>query len=79
MISRFNLLNQYHIDKGLLKDKFNNKFPVITKGNLMYIYMYKPIIHEDYKDYYEFGINNLRINILDKEDYKYIIKLFKNK
>ena len=76
MVSKYNLLKKYNLDKGILKDKYNNKFPVKTKDNLMYIYMYKPIIHTDYKEYYDLGINNLRINIIDEEDYDYIRKLF---
>ncbi len=76
MISRFNLLKEYNIESGILKDKFNHKFKVVTKDDLMYIYLYKPIIHNNYLDYYNMGINNLRIDILDKNDYDYVSKLF---
>lgn len=70
MVSRYNLLDKYNVDKASLKDKAGNLFPVVTKDNLMYIYLYKPIIKDDYMDYYDMGINNLRVNILDEKDYK---------
>ncbi len=72
MVSRYNLLKKYNLDKANLKDKNNNLFPVVTKDNLMYIYLYKPIIKDDYLDYYDMGINHLRVQILDEKDYKNI-------
>lgn len=76
MISRYNLLQQYNLEKANLKDKVGNKYPVVVKDNLMYIYLYKPLIKDDYLDYFEMGINHLRVNILDSNDYKNINHLF---
>lgn len=76
MISKYNLLEKYNLKKGVLKDKVKNKYPVVSKNGFMYIYLYKPIIKDDYLDYYKMGINNLRVNILNADDYKEINHLF---
>lgn len=74
MISKFDLLSYYKINnKGYLKDRFNNLYPIICKDNLMYIYNYKAR-HLDELDYYnKIGINYIRYNILDKEDLNMIV------
>ena len=72
MISRYNLLDKYGLDKANLKDKEGNLFPVVVKDNLMYIYLYRPIVKDDYMDYYDMGVNSLRVQILDEKDYKNI-------
>ena len=41
MISKFSLNKLYNKDTLYLEDRFKNKFKVITKDNLMYIYHYK--------------------------------------
>ena len=41
---------------------FNNKYKVITRDNLMYIYNYKMRNIYNVK-YYDMGINSLRINM----------------
>lgn len=69
MISKFNLLDYFgKNNNGDLKDRFNNLYPVKIKNNLMYIYNYKPRKFNNINKYYEMGINNLRINLLDEKD-----------
>ncbi len=48
--------------KYYIKDKFNNKFKVIRKNNLTYIYNYYSINNSDYSMLYSIGVNNLREN-----------------
>lgn len=71
MISKFDLLKYYHINNGYLKDKFNNKFKLKSKDNIMTIYHYEKIELTD--NYFDLGINSLRIHIEDKDDYKKIL------
>jgi len=62
MISKFSLNKYYNNDKIYLKDMFGNKYFVVTKNDLMYIYNYKK--REIYNTkYYDMGINSLRINM----------------
>ena len=62
MISKFSLNKYYNKEKLYLRDMFGNKYRVITKNNLMYIYNYKK--RDIYSDkYYDIGINSLRINL----------------
>lgn len=63
MCSKYSLNKEYNKDILYLKDRFNNKFRVITKNNIMYVYFYNKIDKYD-KKYYEMGINRLRF-ILD--------------
>ena len=62
MISKFSLNKYYNNDKLYLRDMFGNKYRVITKNNLMYIYNYKKRDCYDTK-YYDMGVNSLRINM----------------
>ena len=55
MVSKYKL-----IDNSYLKDRFNNLYLVKIKNNLMHIYNYKR--RKLSNDYYEMGINWLRIN-----------------
>ena len=65
MVSKFNLLDYYNIDKkGYLLDRFKNKYPISINDNLMYIYNFKTRDFTD-TDYYEMGINSVRYNYLD--------------
>ena len=68
MISKFDLLKYYKIKKGYLKDNFNNKFKVESKNGIMTIYNFKKIVLED--DYFNIGVNSLRVHIEDREDIK---------
>ena len=62
MISKFSLNEYYNSNNLYLKDRFNNKYKVINKDNLMYIYDYKLRNIYDTK-YYDLGINSLRFNM----------------
>lgn len=55
MISKYKL-----VDNAYLLDKFNNKYKIKIKNNLMHIYNYKQ--RNMTNDYYKMGINYLRIN-----------------
>ena len=68
MISKFNLIKYYNIPNkdNYLKDKFNNKFKIIIKDNLMYIKHYKKVEIENHKQLFELGINRLRIEMDDE-------------
>ena len=68
MISKFNMLDKYKINKNyaFLKDRFNNLYKIKIKDNLMYIYNFKKIEYPNKDKYYSLGINNLRINLDDK-------------
>ena len=55
MISKYKLP-----DKSYLVDRFNNKYQIKIKNNLMHIYNYK--LRNMKNDYYNLGINWLRIN-----------------
>ena len=55
MISKYKLF-----DNTYLVDRFNNKYKIKIKNNLMYIYNYKQ--RNMLNDYYKIGINWLRIN-----------------
>lgn len=57
---KYNPNNNYYI-----KDKYNNKFKVIRKNNLTYIYNYKQVSKNDIKKYYDMGINWLRENSIN--------------
>ena len=41
MVCKYNLLNKYKVNSGKLVDRFNNKYIINYKHNLMYIYDYK--------------------------------------
>ena len=62
MISKFSLNKYYNNDKIYLRDMFGNRYKVITKNDLMYIYNYKKRDCFNTK-YYDMGINSLRINL----------------
>lgn len=62
MCSKYSLNKEYNKDILYLKDRFNNKFRVITKNNIMYVYFYNKLDKYD-KKYYEMGINRLRFNL----------------
>ncbi|MCI9434621.1 MAG: U32 family peptidase [Bacilli bacterium] len=69
MISKFNLLKMYKKNGNnyYLKDRYHKLYNVRDIDNLMYIYNYKE--RDNLKridDYFNMGINNLRINLLDK-------------
>ena len=62
MVSKFSLNRYYNNEKIYLRDMFGNKYRVITKNDLMYIYNYKK--RDIYSTrYYDMGVNSLRINM----------------
>ena len=58
MVCKYNMLNKYNKEKGYLIDRFNNKYKIEYRDNLMYIYDYK-LKKVDYVN----NINHTRINI----------------
>lgn len=73
MISKFNLLKYFDVknENNYLKDGHGNKFPVKQEDDKMIIQHYKKIKLLDYQKYFDMGIQTLRIQIEDKEDYSF--------
>ncbi len=61
MVCKYNMLKKYNKKEGYLIDRFNNRYKLKVKDNLMYIYDYKKRKLKD--DYYDIGINSIRVNI----------------
>ena len=61
MVCKYNMLKKYNKNNGYLIDRFNNKYKIENKDNLMYIYNYKGRNLKE--NYYEIGINYVRVNI----------------
>ena len=74
MISKFNLNKLYNASNTYLVDRFNNKYKIVVKNNLMKIYNYKPRKLENIEEYFKIGINNIRYNLLDEENIDFYIK-----
>ena len=62
MTSKYLINDEYENDNLFLRDRYGNKFKIIKKDNLTYIYNYKKRNMDDI-DYYKIGINTLRDNI----------------
>ena len=62
MVSKYNINKKYNITNSILEDRFKNKYPIVTKNDLMYIYDYKKRNFIDHNKYFDMGINNLRYN-----------------
>lgn len=64
MVLKYDPFNgSYNFNKKYyLKDKFGNKFPIVRKDNLTYIYYFSSVNKKDIQKYYELGINSLREN-----------------
>lgn len=62
MVSKYNLLDYYHVNNGFLKDRFGNMYPIKIRDGLMYIYNYKRR-NMDVSSLYDAGINVVRINV----------------
>ena len=61
MICKYNMLKKYNKNSGYLIDRFNNKYKVVSKDNLMYIYNFRK---RDLKEnYFDIGINYIRTNL----------------
>lgn len=62
MIMKYNICEDYKNDNIYLRDRFGNLYRIKTRSGLTYIYNYK--MRDIYKeDYYEWGINSLRVNM----------------
>ena len=75
MISKYDMLKDYNIKEGYLKDSFNNKFKVKSKNSLMTIYNFKKIRFLD--DLHQIGVNSLRIHLEYKDDLELLDSLVK--
>ena len=62
MISKFSLNKYFNNDNLYLRDMFSNRYKIVNRDNLMYIYNYKKRDCYNIK-YYDMGINSLRINM----------------
>lgn len=60
MISKFRINEFYKNDNLYLRDRYGNKYKIIERDKLTYIYNYHK--REMTGNYYEMGINSLRIN-----------------
>lgn len=69
MTSKYNLYKEYDKDKLFLKDRFNNKYKIINKDNLMNIYDYK-LINTNIEEIKNTGITNIRYQINDSTEVK---------
>lgn len=61
MICKYNMLKKYNKEKGFLVDRFGNKYELIVKDNLMYMYNFKRRRLEE--NYYDIGVNSIRVNL----------------
>ena len=65
MISKFNLLKYYNLEKtGYLLDRFNNKYLIKEVDGLMNIYNFRIRDNKEIEFLYKAGINNLRYNLI---------------
>lgn len=63
MVSKYNIGQKYKGNKLSLEDRFKNRYPIIIKEELMYIYHYKKREYSNPEHFFELGINNLRYNL----------------
>nr|MBP3259228.1 DUF3656 domain-containing protein [Bacilli bacterium] len=75
MISKFNILKYHDLEDGnyYLLSKFKNKYPIKIRDNKMVIYYDEKRIDDN--NYFDIGINNIRIDIDDISDMNKIEKL----
>lgn len=59
MVCKYNMLKKYNKNNGYLIDRFNNKYKIEIKDNLMHIFNYKKIKLEE--NYFDIGVNSIRI------------------
>jgi len=61
MVLKYKFSKYYNTQEQLyLMDRFKNKYKVVEKDNLMYIYDYKETIRKNHDYYFSIGINTLR-------------------
>ena len=61
MVCKYNMLKKFKVNSGYLIDRFNNKYKLIVRNNLMYIYNYK--MRKDKENYFDIGVNYIRYNM----------------
>lgn len=66
MISKFHLLNYFHIADGYLKDRFSNLYKIEENEDVMKIYNYHP--RKLKRDYYLLGIHSVRYELTDENE-----------
>ncbi len=78
MISKFNLLEYYNLEDGnyYLASKFKNKYPIKIRDGKMIVY-YDGLI-TDKNNYFDIGINNIRLDIDDINDLNRIEEIILN-
>ncbi|MBR1377138.1 MAG: U32 family peptidase [Bacilli bacterium] len=72
MISKYNMLKKYNLDEGnyYLVSKFKNKYPIKIRDEKMIIYYDEKRIDDN--NYFDIGVNNIRIDIDNPKDLKNI-------
>ena len=60
MVLKYKFNDYYKTNCNYLVDRFKNKYKIVHKNNLMYIYDYKVTKKDDVNKYFEIGINYLR-------------------
>ena len=63
MVLKYKFSSNYQEMPKYLVDRFKNKYKIIEKNNLTYIYDYKKTERKDYDKYFSMGINYLREEI----------------
>ena len=66
MISKFHLLNYFHVKEGYLKDRFSNLYKIEENEDVMKIYNYHP--RKLKRNYYHLGINSVRYQLVDENE-----------
>ena len=65
MISKFNFNKYYNRDNLLLKDRYNKYYKILRLDDMSLIISNKLINKEDI-NYYDMGVNSVRINLTIK-------------
>ena len=72
MVSKFNINNYYKTKENLfLVDKFNNHYIIKNRNGYMYIIDYKDHFLNNYKEYYDLGINSIRFEFVNTDYRKF--------
>jgi len=71
MVIKTNILKDYNIIEGYLKDNYNYLYDIKYHNNLTTIYHYEKRCYKELDKYYDMGVNYLRYHILDKKDFNY--------
>lgn len=68
MVSKFSLNKLYKNDSLFLIDRYNKKYPIKEKHNLMYVYNSEILNIKN--NLYNIGVNSIRYNIFDESNLK---------